>query len=409
MNKHVLLISYYFPPTQGIGTVRPEGTAKYLEKLGYKVTVLTITAENSAYIEKYNTLRVPCPQFLRATKQKGFINKIKRFFERQFKDILFFPDDRCKWIEPAVKAASELIEKERPCAIISSSSPYTVHVIAHKLKEKFNIPWIADLRDPWSQTIYYDHSFWRRPIDALYELKILGTADVLTVISDGQKDFLQKLHKTKNIKAVTNGFDPEKVPTVSVELDKKLSILFAGTFYLKYQKPELFFEALGELIAEGLIDDNKIEVNIYTGYYEEIQKLINNAKLEKVAKQFGRVDHETILQKQRSAQVLWLCNLELNKDNFGCLPGKMYEYLTMKRPILLVGGDKNDELSRRLKETGVSYVAHTKNEVKSSLLDMYKEFEENGFIKYKGIPDIVNSYSHEKMAEKFASIIEEIQ
>ena len=40
MKKRVLLISYYFAPQNTIGAIRPTKMAKYLERMGYEVTVI---------------------------------------------------------------------------------------------------------------------------------------------------------------------------------------------------------------------------------------------------------------------------------------------------------------------------------------------------------------------------------
>ncbi len=71
--------------------------------------------------------------------------------------IIKYPDAEKGWKPFATKAGDDLLQNEDIDAMISSSSPVTSHIIAKELKEKHKIPWIADLRDLWTQN--HDYSY----------------------------------------------------------------------------------------------------------------------------------------------------------------------------------------------------------------------------------------------------------
>ena len=49
--------------------------------------------------------------------------------------------------------------------------PVTSHLVARKLK-KWNVPWIADLHDLWTQNHFYSYSRFRKKIDLKLEKKL---------------------------------------------------------------------------------------------------------------------------------------------------------------------------------------------------------------------------------------------
>ncbi|MBK8489273.1 MAG: hypothetical protein IPL48_16005 [Bacteroidetes bacterium] len=72
--------------------------------------------------------------------------------ERNF----FIPDARKFWIEPSVKFLLKYISDKPVDIIISTGPPHSMHMIALALKQKTELPWIADFRDPWTNIDFYD-------------------------------------------------------------------------------------------------------------------------------------------------------------------------------------------------------------------------------------------------------------
>lgn len=71
-------------------------------------------------------------------------------------EIFFLPDARVGWNKFAFQAACKLIDEEKIDAIITTSPPHSTQLVGLKLKKKYNLPWLADLRDPWTGIYYYD-------------------------------------------------------------------------------------------------------------------------------------------------------------------------------------------------------------------------------------------------------------
>ena len=68
----------------------------------------------------------------------------------------FIPDARRFWIKPSVRFLRKYLQENPVDAIISTGPPHSMHLIAWRLKKHFNIPWIADFRDPWTEIDFYN-------------------------------------------------------------------------------------------------------------------------------------------------------------------------------------------------------------------------------------------------------------
>jgi hypothetical protein len=69
---------------------------------------------------------------------------------RFFTDALLeFPDPQCYWCRPAVRALAKMPAQERPHVIWATGGPWTSLLVGKRLAQAFNVPFIADFRDPW--------------------------------------------------------------------------------------------------------------------------------------------------------------------------------------------------------------------------------------------------------------------
>ena len=115
------------------------------------------------------------------------------------------------------------------------------------------------------------------------------------------------------------------------------------------------------------------------------------------------IPRKEIPEKQRQSQLLLL--LDWNDPGYGGCPGKLYEYLAARRPIISTGGC-NGAVKNILEETNAGFYCQTETEIKTVLLQSYREFkEEAGSVSYQGKEEAIMRYSHRVMAKKFAEIL----
>ena len=246
--KNVLIITYAFPPNPAIGGVRLFGLAKYISSYGWNPIILTpfLPGEPDP---KMCIIQTPYYDVVENWKRRFGLNpkktlneqlSIKRkkdqpsFTERLISipyEIITYPDKKIGWYDYAVIAGEKILQSKQIDAILSSSSPKTCHLIAKTLAEKYNIPWVADFRDLWSQNHYTLNSNIKKYFEKNLEIRTLKHASAITAVSQPLVEKLGELHKNKQIFAIKNGFDPQLVNPEN-KIDKIL-LLFIRVIFMR--------------------------------------------------------------------------------------------------------------------------------------------------------------------------------
>ena len=255
-----------------------------------------------------------------------------------------------------------------------------MHLIAQKLKHQNNIKWLADFRDPWSD-LYYNKDFKQRSFaknkNRKLEESVLKNADcILTVSSTLQQEFYKI---AKRVAVITNGFDDEFLDSKKVILDTSFSISYIGLLP-KQSNPSLLFKVLKRLCQENLAFKNDLQINFIGDISEEVKAEIEANSLAKNTNFIGYVSHQEAIVYQKKSQVLLLLIPDV-KNNKGILTGKLFEYLTAKRPILAIGPEEG-ELSTILTETNAGVVINFDAEAKLEfqIRELYQKFREGKLI-----------------------------
>jgi len=422
--KKVLVIAYFFPPRPAVASLRPSGLARYLPEFGWEVVILTaaLPAKPDPHFEVIETQYHDCLGFgkklFRLDSQSPLIaqvkNKLKVKSERSPLDfilatvggIMAYPDPQKGWRRFAVEAGEDILRQQNIKAMISTSPPETSHIIAKRLKDEFEIPWVADFRDLWTQNYYYLYGPLRKVIERRLELNTLATADALVAVSQPTADDLRSLHRQKPVHSIPNGFDPAEVNTTPRKLTDKFTITYTGILYPGKRSPESLFAALHDLITEGSMDAGDVEVRFYGLELGWIDKRAELYGLTGIVRQFGTVPREIALNKQRESQLLLLPKWN-DAQQRGNYPAKIFEYLAARRPILAMGGFP-DVVDQLLDETKAGVSGQTGEEIKALLLRFYKEYKSTGAVSYSGDEAKTNKYSHRQMAKKFAAILDSL-
>ena len=419
--KKVLIISYFFPPSNAIGAQRPYRLAKYFPQFGWEAIVLTPKLsgkppEGIKIIETdYKDIVSGIKSKVGFSPEKGVHEQLGIAVSRDFnyptwkskiikfaKEIVGYPDNKKGWIKFAVESASEFLSKEKVDVIISTSGPVTTHLIARKLKLKHNIPWIADFRDLWTQNPYINKFRLIKYFEKQLERKTLYDADVIIAVTKPWIYTLKLLHKNKKIFCVTNGYDEDDFPTLLPKLTKKFTITYTGQLYNGKRDPLLLFKVITKLINENKIDSELIEIRFY-GYEEDwIKEDIKKHHLESVVNFYGFLPRNDVLEKQRESQILLLL-LWPNKDEEGFCPGKVYEYVGARRPIVAIGASEH-VVKDLLKTTNAGRYTWEPNMLEDVILEYYKEYIKFGEVKYCGNNNI-EDYTYNLITNKYSEIL----
>ena len=233
--KRVLIILYYWPPSGGAGVHRWLKFVKYLRNFGWEPIVYVPSNPDYPIIDSNRLDEIPSDieiikrpiwepfsLYRKFTGKKkdtkmdfGHLVNVKTYIQKGWKERLaiwirgnfFIPDSRVFWVNPSFRFLSDYYNKNKFQAVISSGPPHSLHLIALKLKLKFNVPWMADFRDPWSE--YFSAlmlSKWAVNKHTSLEKRILQTADKVVVI--GRNMQMQNFENAGiHSDIVMNGFD----------------------------------------------------------------------------------------------------------------------------------------------------------------------------------------------------------
>lgn len=430
--KKVLIIANLFHASPRITGIAPR-----LADFGYEPTMITVPLKSDKkrffkfdeFRKKVRVIETPyygdvfsglrkILNFFGFNKNKSLLDQVKSksgserkksFVDNVFKAYLTFfayPDEERKWKAPALKAAADILNKEKFDIILSSSSPVVSHIVAGKLKKKFSIPWVADLRDLWTQNHNYSFYGFRKLYEKPLELKTLKNANALVTVSDLWMEKLKLIHKDKDIYAIMNGFDPDLASDGREKITEKFTITYTGQIYDGKQDPAKILIALKNLIDKKIIKREDIELRFFGPEKSWLAKEIENCGLKDIAKQYGVVPRDEAIKKQHESQVLLKLNWE-DQSHKGGYTGKIFEYLAAKRPILATGGwgDVTQEL---LNETKAGLYASKIEDIECALKDYYSDYKENKIVSYKGDWDKINKYSYTEAANKFAILFDKI-
>lgn len=422
--KKVLIVAYYFPPRPGSGSVRPMGLAKYLPRFGWKPVILTaklpgpapagVQVIDTEYIDILSKLKgyIGYRRDIGLHEQLGLsVGKngsgrslLSRLISRA-KGTIAFPDEHVGWVKFAVQKGKDLLEKEDIQVIMSTSSPVTTHLIARRLKMESGKPWIADLRDLWTQNHYYRFGSFRHFMEKRLELWTLSRANAL-VTAHPLVDRLSELHRNIPIHWIANGFDPADFLESSVVKSNhnKMILTYTGLLYHDKRDPEPLFRALSDLFAEGEMKRTDIEIRFIGPFEEWLAEEVKKFNLQDVVKIESQVSREEALQKQMESSLLLILTWD-SPDEVNIYPGKVFEYLGARRPILAIGGPGGvvkDLLEKTQSGLHISGIA----QLKKTLIEYYKLYKTHGTIPYNPVQPEVQKYSSQVMAQKFAEVFD---
>ena len=424
-SKKLLIITYYWPPAGGPGVQRWLKFVKYLPD--FDVQPIVFVPENPTYpivdsnlvsevSDKAIILKTPIfepyqlASFLSKNKTKkissGIIPNQKKqsFLEKLMlwvRGNLFIPDARVFWVKPSVAYLENYIRENEIDTIITSGPPHSLHLIGLELKQKMNLKWLADFRDPWT-TIGYHKSLRLSQYAAKkhkqLESQVLNSADTIIVTSKTTKAEFQAL-TTKPIEVITNGFDVEKVDKQT--LDAKFSLAHIGSF-LSERNPKILWESLVELCTEIPDFKSHLEIKLIGAISQEVLETIEQFGLNLYLNNLGYVSHAEAVANQRKSQVLLL--IEINSEETkSILPGKLFEYMVSERPIVAIGPKDSDfaEIITNT-NTGVFFEYSEKAKLKQTIHEYYNQFLE---AKLKSHAVRLQQYSRKNLTQQLVELL----
>ncbi len=420
--KKVLIITYYWPPSGGAGVQRWLRFAKNLRDFGYEPVIYTVDNPNYALIDEGLESQVPEgikvyrnkivePNSLFSSKKKGNVYKVqqqkgnKRSIVQKvswfIRGNFFIPDARFLWVKPSVRFLSKVIQEENIDVIVSTGPPHSLHLIAQKLKSKFNLPWLADFRDPWTSMDYLDEMFLTklaRNKHARLEKNVLLNADKTVVVG---RTMFNEFKENYNVvsEVIYNGYEESKSQQETFLLDKKFSITHIGSF-LKNRNCVDLWEVLAEIKQESELFNKHLEIKLIGNVAPVVIESIDKLKLTPNLNKIDYVPFEETQKYLHGAQILLLPIDRIHNAEF-VLTGKLFEYLKSNRPIVLIG-PSNGDAADIIQQCNAGYCCdfNDKTLIKKTIYQLFELFlKEKNTIQSKNVDQFSSSQLTKRMAE----------
>lgn len=438
-----MIIASDFPPVGGVSTQRTLKFVKYLHCFGWNPIVLTVksnrytkifmSVDTSLCSEIPKNAKIyavnsyywlwPLLPLLYAVEKELEGNKFYKFLGamRIYMFIIWIlrrtvPEPLVVWYPFAIRNGHNIIKRHDIHMLYSTSPNPIAHLIAMKLATKYNIPWVADFRDPWAYASWTHKARPMKLLDMRLEKKVLARADRLIITLPKLINEFKTIEKKFNparCSLILNGYDEEDFKDISPHIFEQFTIIYTGRLSHPRRSPHHLFDTLSSLFQEFPDLKSKIRV-VFTGRISSsVTRLVKEYKLEDCVEMKEHLEHKKALSYICGASVLFLLVVETKgtgkpfqgKDVISL---KLFEYLRAKRPILALVPEDSDS-ARIVQDTrsGVVVEPTDYQKAKKVILDMYEKYRK-GELKLGSNDSLIQKYERKVLTERLAEIFDDL-
>jgi glycosyltransferase involved in cell wall biosynthesis len=446
--RKVLLISYTFPPQYDVSARRATKLCKYLPAAGWQPVVLTkdwrrdiapedrrayvITSHPAAFdeISGVEVIRAPYrthDNVLRRIHERlggvyqgtaatattetrarwtpsALARRALSLLSPVFGD---FPDAFRGWVPPAVRAGVEIVRRERIDVICSVCPPASAHVVASEIARRTRVPWVAQFDDLYSFHLERQARAEWRPYTDWRHRGWMREAAFAGAITPAMLAYVRRTYGLDG-DVVMVGFDPDDRPVASPAHGPRMRLAYTGSVYPGDQRPDLLFETLESLHADGASPPIEV-VFAGTGRDTELRMMLEAfPNAARVCTFIERLAPADALRLQREADALILLNCTSPSPDEGTLsfPSKAFEYLNAGRPIVALPRDPGAWGDTLLETTRAGVTADSPSGAAAVLAGWLATWREQGALPYQGNASEIERYSVSRQAETLASLLE---
>lgn len=357
----IAMLTYYFPPDQSVGSIRPENWARWLSEKD-EVTVVApnlsrqyLEGHNLPYfvlrprstmlyiLEYFNGIR---KKFRKKTQISSDVGCIKP--KKQTTGVLTYrmPCLHDLWFFSSYAA----LRRIEPDVIVATHGPYINLVTAwiYAKRHSGTLLWV-DFRDLWTDNHRTIGVLGFKTVEKFIEKKILHSARVVTSVSEFLCQQLRSVGARSPL-LVYNAPISEMKSEYSVNKSQvDIAFCYVGTIYPAWQDPSPFFRLLNTYLSSHEPQYRKMRIHFASRNAGNFLSLADEIGVRELIDYRGAVSREESLALQQQADILLL--LESNAPEArGVLTGKLFEYLRTDKPILLVGPGPDSELYQLLQK-----------------------------------------------------------
>lgn len=392
----ILLVASFFPPQHAVASLRTHSFARAWSAVGHDVTVLTTAKRDDQRgmprpADGFEVVEIPYRglgpvEWIRGTRRTTEADApdapdtnaedaaaespathaepgpVHRWIEsvRSRRGIFAgrrMPDLTDGWVAPAIAWAREHGPWD---LVVSSSGPYTPHLVAMALRrDDSGVRWVADFRDLWVDN-HLGGGLWPYTMrERRLQRQVLATCDLAVTVSEAMASTLRASDGARDtpVDVVFNGFeardlavlDPDPVVHDAAGAVTPVRLVYTGTVHPHGQDASPLFEAIARR-REQRPDARPIEVVVAGEPASAWRHWAERAGVPDAVRTLGTRSRDEALRWQRDADAL--ISVAWSGPRVGGLSGKVFEYLAASPPILVIGGPDDAPIARLVSDCG---------------------------------------------------------
>ena len=370
--RRVLVLAYHFPPIGGAGTQRSTKLVRYLSELGFSPVVLTGAGDAAGrWTPRDPTLQGDIPPHVRVLRMGEGAAPESGAWRARAERWLGVERPWSRWWTRSVLREGSAAAAEADL-IFAPLVPYEASTAAVQLSLAAGKPLVVDLLDPWAldeMMVYPTGAHRRQGLRAMRETLRAADAVVMNT-AESQKRVLEAFPELqeKPVVAVPNGYDPaDFAAPPPTRFDDAFRIVHTGYLHTELGREHRRTTSLHKVLGGSF--DVDILTRSHVFLVEAVESLLQRehelgpieihlagvlsgadrqvAAQSKHVHLHGYLPHQQAVELMRSADLLFLPMHELRSGGrVGIIPGKTFEYIAARRPILAAvpDGDARDLL-----------------------------------------------------------------
>ncbi len=435
--KKVLIITCQWPPTSGGGALRWLKLCKYLPDFGWEPVVYTPEKPDEIHgDESLNRDVLPGQVVVKlpfrkpsgisviltgalggssggsrgGTDQILYLDRDDRTWSQNAlvwtRSNLIIPDSFASWIEPSIEFLAEYLTYNPVDAMVSSGPPHSTHLIARGVKQRLDLPWIADFRSPWTRIVYDDRFLltnWARKKHESMERSVIEKAEVVV---DTAPTSTRKLSVAGagRVETITDGYDPGEVRRTRILPTGKFRINHTGTLSPD-RNHRVLWEALRAISKSVIGFQGELEIELVGRVNPSVTSMAARYGFGSNLLEVGYVEHAEAVDRMSSSHILLLL-INRAAHNQGFVPTTLYEYLAAGRPILMIG-PRGGDAENILAKTGAGRAVSVDDfhDTKTVIADWYQMHKDR---ELQWDSTGIETYSWRNLTERMAALLDDL-
>jgi len=405
VTRRVLMLSYFFPPSESVGAHRPAELYGRLPEFGWEPVAIVPEREGSppgviqtpdgSWMRRIEEAPAGSP-LLQMRKGAGRLGSLVRVGKRLLRLFPPWHDEYAGWSYRVVGCAIEEGRRRKVDLVWATCNPFSLAPAALRVARALGVPCVIDLRDALPEYLHFpsgaNHWFYRamRGVDAVTAVAPCCATPELLVVRAGRPVSL----------ILSGAWQAERIPAQPCP---HFRLIHAGSLYGGRRNPEALLRALAMLAAEIPTFSADARVRFVGRDAPLMEGIPGYAEAAEMVEIFGQIPYRRVVEMTAESSVL----LIINGDGYEVddpLPGKFYDYLPFDAPILAFGG-AGGILADALDWSGCGQWTGSVDAIVDFLHDCYTAWKTAGRVRAPRAPAALAYFSARRTAAETAEVL----